>query len=311
MKRILIIGAGVTGGYTAYRLYELGAEVSLLARGERAERLEAEGLRLRDGLTGEEQTVHLPILRAPVENPFDLVMICVQEKQKQPLLPLLESVPGRPVCWFLGNTVNGYGQYGDRLGRDRILGGFPDVGGTWDGNVLLYADRENPRDKPFNSLIAGAPFPEAEDTLRKVRNFMNQTGYGVITYHPIMAWHLCHAALILPLAGAYYQRECDLEAAASDRRLLENTVSAVKDGLRMIRKKGYPILPSRLKLLSITPAFLGAAKVERNLRSRFGEVALAGHAAAAREEMKDLAQSLLAKIDGNGRTSFHRMLEGI
>ena len=125
MREILVIGAGVTGGYTAAHLFDNGAEISLLARGEKADRLEQDGLRLRDGITGAERTVHLPIVREPVEKKYEIVMVCVQGIHRPAIEQLIQRLPGRPVVWFLGNTVQGYENAGTLLGRDRIVGGFP------------------------------------------------------------------------------------------------------------------------------------------------------------------------------------------
>lgn len=311
MGAILVIGAGITGGYTATRLFDNGADISLLARGEKADRLEQFGLRLRDGLTGVERTVRLPIVREPVEKQYEIVMVCVQDTHRPAVEQLIQDLPGRPVVWFLGNTTRGYENPGALLGRDRIVGGFPDVGGTWDEHVLVYADRRTPKDKPFNNLIAGEAFPEsitAFDVLRKTMSGLNQ---GVVRFAPIMAWHLCHVALILPLAGAIYIHNGNLEAVASDHRLLKKAMRAVVQGLYVIRQNGYPILPKGFKVFRFVPAALGATKIARMLQSRFGEIALAGHASTARGEMRHLAKDLLGLAGQSCRSEFTELLSSI
>jgi len=170
MSDILVIGAGIIGGYAAARLFENGAKISLLARGEKAERFEKNGLQLRDALTGAERTVRLPIVRQPVENQYEIVMVCVQDSHRPAVVNLIQNLPGHPIIWFLGNTMRGYENAGKLLGRDRILGGFPDFGGMWNQTVLVYADRKKPKDKPFNKLIASEAFPESKpafDLLQK------------------------------------------------------------------------------------------------------------------------------------------------
>ena len=293
MGAILLIGAGITGGYTATRLFDNVADISLLARGVKADRLEQDGLKLRDGLTGVECTVRLPIVREPAEKQYEIVMVCVQDTHRPAVEQLIHNLPGHPVVWFLGNTTRGYENAGKLLGRDRIIGGFPDVGGTWDEHVLVYADRRKPKDKPFNNLIAGEAFPESIPAFEVLRKTMSGLNQRIMRFSPIMAWHLCHVALILPLGGAIYLHNGNLEAVASDRRLLKKTMRAVVQGLDVIRQNGYPILPKGFKMFRFVPAYFSATRIARILRSRFGEIALAGHASTARGEMRQLAKDLL------------------
>ncbi len=212
----LIVGAGVTGCYTAARLMDKGVDVVLLAQGERANRLEADGLRMRDGMTGDERTVRLPIVRGPVVDEFAFVMVCVQQIHRPGIDGLLSDLPGRPIVWYLGNTTKGYDRIGERLGRDRVLGGFPGVGGTWEGDVLLYADRREPGDRPFDKLVIGEAFPDGAPAARTLRNLLRRAGMNVEHQVPIMAWHWSHVALILPLAGAVYRHDGNMAASVAE-----------------------------------------------------------------------------------------------
>ena len=90
--RALIIGAGVTGCFTATRLMHKGVDVSVLARGDKAARLERDGLRMRNGMINEEATVRLNIVRAPVAEAFDVAMVCVRAPHRPALAPLLHEL---------------------------------------------------------------------------------------------------------------------------------------------------------------------------------------------------------------------------
>ena len=311
MVRILVIGAGVTGGYTAARLSDRGADVTILARGEKAVRLEREGLKLRDGISGFERIVRIPIVKEPVTEPYDLVMACVQEIHRPAVERLAAAIPGRPIVWFLGNTTRGYVEAGALLGRERVIGGFPSVGGTWKDDVLVYADRRKPEDEPFDTLIAGEAFPEGGAAMETVAVWLSELSQRVDRYQPIMAWHLCHAALILPLAGLTYSHGRDRVQIASDRVMLKRAVRGVIQGFAVVRRNGYPILPSRIKILRFVPRGLVARKVGELLTSRFGEIALAGHADTARDEMKHLAADLLALGGPDAGKDFRELLGAV
>lgn len=309
--RVIVIGAGVTGCYTAACLLGKGLDVLLLARGDKATRLEHEGLRMRDGLTGEIATVPLNIVRAPVEETCDVVMICVQALHRSSLTPLLHELPGRPTIWYLGNTTEGYDDAAEQLGRDRILGGFPGVGGKWEGETLVYADREKPADKPFDRLIIGEAHADAAAVADEVQSNLQEVGMNIERYSPIMAWHWCHLAMILPLAAAVYHHDQDLDAVVADRALLRQTIRAASQGLAAIRRAGYPILPRGLNVMRWIPAALGVGRIAALLTSDFGRIAMAGHAQAARDEMQHFATDLLTLAGANAGKDLRGLLDAI
>jgi len=306
--KALIVGAGVTGCFTAARLMHKGLNVSVLARGEKADRLERDGLRLRDGLTGEESTARLEVVRAPVEGAFDVAMVCVQALHRSSLTPLLQELPGRPTIWYLGNNTQGYDEAIDELGRDRVLGGFPGVGGTWEDEVLVFADREKVGGKRFDRLIIGEAHPEAAAAADTVQNQLRRIGMTIERHVPIMAWHWTHLAMILPLAAAAYQHDQNLEAVVADRTLLKKTIRATAQGLVAIRRAGHPILPRGLNIMRWIPAALGAGKVAALLQSDFGRIALAAHAATARDEMHEFAADLLTLAGENAGADLRDVL---
>ena len=280
-------------------------------RGPRGDRLEREGLTLRDAITEQTRTVQLPIVRAPVTETFDFVMVFVQALHRDSVVPQIEALPGRPAVWFLGNTGGGFEELAARLGRDRLLGGFPGVGGTWDGDTLVYADRQKPKQDPFDSLIIGEAFSEGEATAVAIRDHLEAAGLNMEHHVPIMAWHLSHLALVVPLAGAYYARKGDLASIVADRELLGSIMRATVQGLEAVRKAGYPILPRRLRIFRFMPTGIGARKIGSLLDTRFGHVALAAHAEAARDEMHQLATDLLALAGPDAGPDLRALLEPI
>lgn len=123
-----------------------------------------------------------------------------------------------------------------------------------------------------------------------------------------MAWHWSHIALILPLAGAVYRHGLDLDAVVADRALLRDTMQATAQGFAAIRRAGYPILPRSLNVMRWVPAALGAGRIAALLRSEFGRVALVGHAATARDEMRGFDSVFLALAGENAGPELRAVL---
>jgi 2-dehydropantoate 2-reductase len=69
--RVLVVGAGSTGGYFGARLAQAGRDVTFLVRPERAERLTREGLRIVS--PAGDATIAPTIVRiGDISGPYDL-----------------------------------------------------------------------------------------------------------------------------------------------------------------------------------------------------------------------------------------------
>jgi hypothetical protein len=75
---------------------------------------------------------------------------------------------------------------------------------------------------------------------------------------------------------------------------LKVTMRATAQGLAAIRRAGFPIMPRGLNIMRWIPAALGAGRIAVLMQSEFGRIALAGHAATARDEMRGFAADFLA-----------------
>lgn len=91
MSRIVIIGGGAIGSFLGARLHEAGHDVLLVARGERLEMAQAEGVRLLEGKTNRQ--VRVPVSGAcdPGASP-DHVILATKTFQLESALELLEPL---------------------------------------------------------------------------------------------------------------------------------------------------------------------------------------------------------------------------
>ena len=75
--RMLVVGAGSTGGYFGGRLLEAGRDVTFLVRQQRKARLQADGLRIVSPFG--DATLHPPLVTAKeIDGPFDVVLLTVK-----------------------------------------------------------------------------------------------------------------------------------------------------------------------------------------------------------------------------------------
>src|SRR5579871_3914605 len=75
--RVLVVGAGATGGYFGGRLLEAGRDVTFLVRPGRAEQLRRTGLVIRSRF-GDVRTAAPTVTAADLRAPFDLVILATK-----------------------------------------------------------------------------------------------------------------------------------------------------------------------------------------------------------------------------------------
>jgi len=141
--RILVLGAGGTGGYFGGRLAQGGADVTFLVRPARAALLRERGLRIRSPLGDAHLQVatltadELPA--AVARRPFDLVLLSCKaydlESAIEAAAPAM--LPGTTLMPIL-NGLQHYPALDARFGRDNVLGGLCFISATLgeDGSIL-------------------------------------------------------------------------------------------------------------------------------------------------------------------------------
>lgn len=127
--RILVLGAGGTGGYFGGRLAQSGADVTFLVRAPRAAQLQREGLQLRSPLSDADIPVALVTADAlpalAQRQPFDLVLLSCKaydlDTAMDAIAPAMHA--GATVMPIL-NGLRHYPLLDAAFGRDHVLGGL-------------------------------------------------------------------------------------------------------------------------------------------------------------------------------------------
>ncbi|WP_432844904.1 2-dehydropantoate 2-reductase [Amycolatopsis sp. CA-161197] len=173
-KRILVVGAGATGGFFGGRLVQAGRDVTFLVRPGRAAALMERGLRIT-GL-GEETVLTPKLVRAgELTEPYDLVLFTVKAAGlEQAIEDVAPAVGPDTLVLPVLNGLRHLDALVARFGEERVLGGVAIVMTTVDGagdirrlfdlQSLTYGARTEPAPAGLaevHELLSGAGFDTA------------------------------------------------------------------------------------------------------------------------------------------------------
>jgi 2-dehydropantoate 2-reductase len=291
--RILVIGAGVIGSMYAARLQAAGYTVTLLARGQHAADLRATGLQLEDASTGQSTTSHLRIIeRLTPDKAYDLALVCVRLDQVAATLPDLAANQQIPLVVFLLNNPTGTQPLVEQLGAERVVLGFPGMGGTREGTRVRYVRiRQQP-------TTLGEVDGRITPRLRHLAAMLAQAGFPTALSHSMDGWLKTHAIFVASVSAALALEGADSVQLGQNRATVAQLVSAVREGFTALRSLGVRVTPFNLQLIfRWMPRWFAIRYWQRALQTEVGTLAIAPHAKAAREEMGQVAGEILAFLE--------------
>jgi 2-dehydropantoate 2-reductase len=123
--RILMVGAGATGGYYGGRLVQAARDVTFLVRGKRLEQLQKDGLQIVSPLG--DATLRPKLITAadlPKAGPFDLVLISTKAYSLDAAIDdFAPAVGPDTIIMPLLNGMRHLDVLSERFGRERLMGG--------------------------------------------------------------------------------------------------------------------------------------------------------------------------------------------
>lgn len=162
--RILVVGAGATGGYFGARLAEIGRDVTFLVRPARAEKLAAEGLRVKSPVGD----VHIAAPntvtadRLAEAGPFDLVILSAKAYDLDAAVADLRPGVGPETAVLpILNGMRHLDVLDAAFGAERVLGGTCAIVATLtrDGEIRqmseLHSFTYGERDGTRSERVAG------------------------------------------------------------------------------------------------------------------------------------------------------------
>jgi 2-dehydropantoate 2-reductase len=148
--RILVVGAGAVGGYFGGRLVQAGRDVTFLVRPERAEQIQAQGLRILSPMHGDFTARPKTITAAQIVSPYDVIFLSVKSYSLAAAIDdFTPAVGPQTVIIPVLNGMHHMDVLTQRFGEHAVLGGVCFVSTEIDsqGRVVQLAD--------FQSLTYG------------------------------------------------------------------------------------------------------------------------------------------------------------
>ncbi|MFF0144103.1 ketopantoate reductase [Amycolatopsis sulphurea] len=171
--KILVVGAGATGGCFGARLAAAGRDVTFLVRPARATALRAGGLVVRGPLG---DLVLRPHLVTSAARPYDLVLLAVKAVTlDRTVVDLTPAIGADTVILPMLNGMRHLDTLAERFGADRVLGGVCQVTTTLtpDGEILQLNTRQE--------LAYGPAFQPGPNRLAAVDAALRGAGFTART----------------------------------------------------------------------------------------------------------------------------------
>ena len=289
--KILVFGACVLGCNLARNLFRAGKDVTLLARGQWAEEIKRNGLRIKDKFSPKVSVSRIPVVTelAP-EDTYDVIFVVARYTQLETILDVLRANGTKNIV-FVGNNVRAV-ETAAALPEKNVLFAFASSAGHRERDRVASIDLKKITIGP----LAGAPSQQP-----LIDQIFSGTKYKA-AYEPNMGdYLLCHAAFVLPVAFACYKTDGDLKKLKGDTAYLSRLIDANIEGYRTIRNAGHEILPDADK------EFEGAAYRKTCLRffklmcaTSLGKICASDHAMNAVDEMGALNRDIRSFFDANG-----------
>lgn len=279
--RLLIYGAGVIGCWYAVLFSKAGYDTTIYARGKRLELLRKEGLRYE--VKGKVHKADIKIIgRLENEDSYDFIFLTVKENQVHTALEEL-SHNFSPNIVTMVNTIEGYENWERLSGEGRIIPAFPGAGGSFQDGILKAALT------PY--IIQPTTFAEINgcrtERLDKLSKIFKSSRVPYQVVKNMQDWQLCHLAMVVPIADAYYMARIPQNAWKEDN-VMQKTAVQMKHNFQTLYKRGIVLSPRKMNMFRLLPTWMLKIGLTLVFKSNFGDVFMYQHSMNAPDEMRTL-----------------------
>lgn len=208
--KILVFGAGVLGCNLARNLFRAGKDVTLLARGNWAEEIKNNGLRIKNKFLPRTSVSRVPVATELKPNDeYDVIFVAARYTQIDAITEILRANRTKNIV-FVGNNVRAK-ELAASLPEKNVLFAFSLSAGHRESDRVVSIDLK----KITIGQLVGEPSNE-----QLIGRIFEGTKYKVVYEPNIGDYLLCHAAFVLPAAFACYKTDGNLKNSKATPSIL-------------------------------------------------------------------------------------------
>ena len=187
------------------------------------------------------------------------------------------------------NSIDDYRNWEDICGKGRIIPAFPGAGGSIRNDILDAALTP--------SFVQPTTFGKIsrEKTVRinKLAGIFKKAKIPYKIVDDMHLWQICHLAMVVPIADAYYEAKYP-KRAGYEHKLMLKTAKRLKRNFNFIKLWHGRVLPRKFNIFLYAPTWLLATVTAFIFRSSFAYKFMYRHSMKAKDEMNNLHKQLYA-----------------
>lgn len=238
--KILVYGAGVLGSQLAHVLVRGGNDVTVLARGKRAEELEKDGIVIRHVFQFKTTVDQVRVARTlEVDDQYDLVFVVMKYNDFPSVLPILADNQSSNIV-IVGNnadarSMQNFLEENSRVAK-QVAFGFHVSAGKREKERMLSVGGGSGQ-MVIGSLDGEIGFkPVLDQAFQHVK-------YKLNVLSDIDAWLKSHIIPILMLNAVSFNEERELIKLDGNRKQIQHMIGAMDEGFSVLEAMGITIIP--------------------------------------------------------------------
>ncbi|MDO5558911.1 MAG: 2-dehydropantoate 2-reductase N-terminal domain-containing protein [Oscillospiraceae bacterium] len=295
--KILILGDGVIGSVYGNELSRAGYDVTHLIREERAGQVHKDGIKIRcldcRGSKNENRTyVYRPkvISKLSSDMNYDYFIISAgADKLEKTLKSFQGKIPSNTVVVIFQSLWESMDDINNWLGKDNYILGFPHiVGGGKDENGI-YCTIFGNKDAP---TMLGEKDGSRTDRLLGLSDILGEIHMNPVVSDNITGWIYTHYAEAAGLLAGVMQSKNYINFA-EDKDILKQTLSAVREGLRICKARGIRVNKIKPQCYYFLPSFIMLPFMKKMYSTEAAKLMIRGHVTHSTDEMKNMVFDMI------------------